>query len=58
MLKYKPRYDLQRKMSLETDLKVLPASYFNYNTEEKDTGFSNLKIQLNRINTRFPMQVV
>ena len=45
-------------MSLETDLKVLPASYFNYNAEEKDTGFSNLKIQLNRINTRFPMQVV
>ena len=39
-------------------LKVLPISCSRYNSEEKSKKFPNPKMKLNKIDTRFPMQVL
>ena len=39
-------------------LKVLPTSYFCYNSEEKSTKFPNPKMKLNKIDISFPVQIL
>ena len=39
-------------------LKVLPTSCSRYNSQEKSKKFPNPKMKLNKIDTRFPVQVL
>ena len=53
LCKHKPRYNLHNKMHWHNDFKSFIDKFFRYNSEEKNTKFSNPKMKPNKIHGSF-----